>query len=223
MGGIRFTTLRGATSLPGLYAVGECSAVSIHGANRLGGNSLVETIVFGKIVGDQISRDLAKSTEPRPENATQQLSEARDFLEKLTRQQGNRSVWEIRDAMRKIMMTHFGIFRNKTKMEEGLSMIRKLKVDINQASIREKKLSFNEALVAFVELKHQLTLAEAVARAAIMREESRGSHYRTDYLKRDDANWLCHIVVSLNEKGELSFRKQPVRLLPTYPIMERAY
>lgn len=223
MGGIRFATSRGTTSLPGLYAVGECAAISIHGANRLGGNSLVETIVFGKIVGDQISQDLPELKTPKPENARQQIREVQDFLGKLTRQQGSLSVWEIRDNMRTIMTSHFGIFREKTQMLEGLSMIRKLKADISKASIKEKKLSFNEAIVAFVELKYQLTIAEAVAQAAIMREESRGSHYRTDYPKRDDANWLCHIIVSLGEKGELSFRKQPVRLLPTYPIMERAY
>ncbi len=223
MGGIRCETIGGTTKLAGFYAVGECSSISIHGANRLGGNSLLETIVFGKIVGQQISKDLPTLSQPSYEIIEPHLAGARQELRALLEQTGNQTVPAIRKELGDIMNSHFGVFRTKTEMQTGLEKILSLQQRFTKISIQNKDLVYNQSLIGLVELKHQLCLSEAVARAALLREESRGAHYRSDFVSRDDEHWLVHLVVSLTKERALEFRKEPVRLLSKYPIQERKY
>ncbi len=223
MGGIRCETPEGTTALKGLYAVGECSSISVHGANRLGGNSLLETVVFGKIVGQRVSKDLKLLSKVDTPIADQRRAAGERKINQLLSQVGSRSLIEIRRELGEIMNTHFGVFRIQNEMTEGLEKLLKLHQKYNEISINDKSPKFNQTLVGVLELEYQLILAEVVARAALMREESRGAHYRLDYPKRDDPNWLCHIVVGMNLQKELVFRKAPVRLLPNYPIKERTY
>jgi succinate dehydrogenase / fumarate reductase flavoprotein subunit len=223
MGGIRCTSPQGNTAVPGLYTVGECSAVSIHGANRLGGNSLLETVVFGKIVGSQITKELKKQPTPNKEIALDQLTHVQSKLEKLLKQEGKHNVMDIRRELQDIMTQHFGVFRTQSEMEEGLAKIINLEPKYKEITIKDKNLFYNQALVAVLELKYQLRLAEVVARSALQREESRGAHFRIDFPKRRDSAWLTHQVVKLDETNTLVFRKEPVTLLKAYPVKERVY
>ncbi len=223
MGGIRCETPNGNTALKGLYAVGECSSVSVHGANRLGGNSLLETVVFGKLVGLQVAQDIDQIPEVESELAAKHLKEGKSRVERLLSQKGTSSLSEIRSELGLIMNDHFGVFRNHRQMKEGLKRIMKLRINYENIEITEKQPMFNQTLVGTLELEYQLILAEVVARAAYMRDESRGAHYRIDFPNRNDTNWLFHIVVGMNKQRELGFRKVSVKILPDYPIKERAY
>ncbi len=223
MGGIRCTSLEGTTAIKGLYAVGECSSVSIHGANRLGGNSLLETVVFGKVVGSQISKDLKKIEPPNEEKAIIFLEEAKAEINQLLTQKGKLNVMDIRQQLQAIMTTHFGVFRTRDMMKEGLAKIIDLEPKYREITIKDKNLFYNQALIAVLELKYQLRLAEIVAKAALMREESRGAHFRIDFPKRNDENWLVHLVASLDEYGSVQLHKEKVRVLKRYPVTEREY
>jgi succinate dehydrogenase / fumarate reductase flavoprotein subunit len=223
MGGIRCDTPDGTTAVEGLYAVGECSSISIHGANRLGGNSLIETVVFGKIVGHRVSQDISQLPKTNKKVTREKLDAIKIKISKVLEQKGPNSIEKTRSTLGEIMDVHFGVFRDKPTMQEGLEQILKLRESLNNTTITDKNLLFNQTLVGMLELEYQLILAEVVARAALMREESRGAHYRVDYPEREDQQWLNHIVVKMNEQKELIFRTEPVRLLPDYPIRERAY
>ena len=223
MGGIRCDTPDGTTAVEGLYAVGECSSISVHGANRLGGNSLLETVVFGKIVGHRVSQDISQLPKINKKAAREKLDVIKTKITKLLEQKGPNSLDTMRSKLGDIMDTHFGVFRDKQTMQEGLEQIIKLRESLNNITIADKNLMFNQTIIGVLELEYQLILAEVVGRAALMREESRGAHYRVDYPKRDDQKWLNHIVVKMDKQKELIFRTEPVRLLPDYPVKERAY
>ncbi len=223
MGGIRCSTIGGTTALPGLYAVGEASSFSIHGANRLGGNSLLETIVFGKEVGQQIVKDLVKLRQPDPSIAKTELDTANTILEKVLQQKGHHSLMDIRENLRQIMIEHFGVYRNQSQMEKGLTQINELEPHVFDIELKAKEVALNQSLLGLLELRHQIRLAKVVALSAINRTESRGAHFRTDYPDRNDKEWLVHQVVTLNTQGDLVFQQEPVRLLPKYPVKERAY
>ena len=199
MGGID-VDVNGASTLPGLYAAGECACVSVHGANRLGGNSLVETVVFGRLVAEKIIKDVADITPPDDASAKEAVTRVNARIDGILRREGGERVVMIRDMMTDTMSSKFGIFRDEQQMQQGLGEIKKMQERISHVSPQNKERQLNQALVRFLELEGMILLAEAVARGALAREESRGSHTRTDYPERDDRNFLRHTLVGLRDE-----------------------
>ncbi len=219
MGGID-VDINGATSIPGLYAAGECACISVHGANRLGGNSLLETVVFGRLVAEKMIEDVRKISLPNDKSVETSMQNVDDKIESIIQRKGE-NFFNIRDKMTRTMFNKFGIFREEKKMQEGLHEIKKMQNRIHHVSPNNKDRKLNQALVRFLELEGMLLLAEAVAVGALAREESRGSHYRTDYPERDDLKFLKHSLVYL-ENDKMHFSYKPVKLTMFKP-KERVY
>lgn len=218
MGGIRVDSAC-ASPIQGFFAAGECAAVSVHGANRLGGNSLLETVVFGRVAGRSAAA-YAKDHDfaPLPASALQAQEERRRVL---FASSGKERVHVLRDAMQAAMNEHFHIFRDKINMEQGLAKIRDLRGRFGDIAIGDHTMVYNTALTEAYELDAMLDLAEIIAVSALARTESRGAHARTDYKDRDDKKWLMHTVAHPTPAGpKLSY--QPVTMGKFEP-MERVY
>lgn len=194
----------------GLYAVGECACVSVHGANRLGSNSLLDLVVFGKVAGDKMVKEVAsKQTHKRlPEDAGE-MTLAR--IARLENQQAGETVAEVGAAMRKTMQTNCGVFRFPDLLEEGVSAIDEIAKRAEHIQIKDKSKVFNTARVEALELDNLIEVAVATMHAAHNRKESRGAHAREDFSERDDENWLTH---SLYYKKDHQLVYKPVRLKP---------
>jgi succinate dehydrogenase / fumarate reductase flavoprotein subunit len=203
MGGVK-TTIRGETAIAGLYAAGECACVSVHGANRLGGNSLLETIVFGRRAGAQAA-EYATTVKPRAlPDTTLRQEEAR--LRRLMDNRGPERAWQVRDALGTVMSTNLGIFRTKQSMTDALRQVRELKARAESVVLQDRGHIFNSDLVQALELSSLAEIAETIVAGALAREESRGAHYRSDFPKRDDARWLRHtLAVRTPEGPQLSY------------------
>jgi succinate dehydrogenase / fumarate reductase flavoprotein subunit len=220
MGGID-VDIDGATPVRGLYAAGECACISVHGANRLGGNSLLETVVFGRLVAESIIRDIPSLPPPAVTLVEAAMQEIDERIGQILDRRGALPLITVIDAMKQTMFERFGIFRDGPGMQEGLSGIKKLQAQVPQVSPANKERAANQALIRYLELEGMLLLAETVARGARAREESRGSHTRTDYPARDDSRFLAHTRVTLRD-GRLEISFTPVRLGMFEP-KERVY
>ena len=195
------------TSISGFYACGECSCISVHGANRLGGNSLLETVVFGKIAGEN-AKDYASSTGFPDSDIIERAveEEIRTISNLLGREEGE-VFFKIRDELKDEMDEKVGIFRNEENLILALGKIRELRQRFRNVYVRDKGTAFNQELVNVIQLDGMLEISEAVCLGAIARKESRGSHFRTDYPSRDDENWLKHTLVTLTPEGmKLDYR-----------------
>ncbi len=221
MGGIR--TDMTTTSLPGLYAVGECSSVGIHGANRLGSNSLAELVVFGKVAG-QKAAEYAAATPNSDFNKLQQQGEALiDEVEKLRQAQGKEKVSTLRKTMCETMENAFGIYRQQSEMQQGLDKITELKQRFSDIKIEDKSRVFNTELLMAFELKASLDVAETIALSSLNRKESRGAHQRLDeYNQRNDTDYLQHSLVTFQHDGQPQLSYEPVNIT-RYPPGVRAY
>ncbi len=207
----------------GFYAVGECACVSVHGANRLGCNSLLDLLVFGREAGKQIIEDLKAHPHvlPLPADAGE-FSQAR--LARLDNQTGGESVAEVGDAMRRVMQKHCGVFRFPELMAEGVAQIKQVAARVGTTQINDKSRVFNTARIEALELDNLIEVAQATMIAAEARKESRGAHAREDFSERDDVNWLKH---SLYFKENYRLDYKPVRLKPltvdSFPLKARVY
>ncbi|NTV00260.1 MAG: FAD-binding protein [Methanoregulaceae archaeon] len=220
MGGID-VDIRGATRLPGLYAAGECACVSVHGANRLGGNSLLETGVFGKLVGEAMAADLRERKAPDSSLVEDACRGEEERIRGIIQKDGGTSLFAVLDQLKTVMSGKFGLFREREQMESGLLEILVLKEKASDISIGDKGKIFNQALVRFLELEGMLLLAEVVAQGALARKESRGSHTRTDYPARDDVHFLSHTLAGLDDgRVTLEYRLVQPGL---FPLQERSY
>jgi succinate dehydrogenase / fumarate reductase flavoprotein subunit len=195
MGGVDCNT-RCETSIKGLYAAGECACISVHGANRLGGNSLLETLVFGKIAGEQAGL-LAKSIQ-REEAGDTIFQEAertqKAHMQDLFEGSGDEDPSIIREEMRSLMVDNVFLFRNKKGLEEASSKLQKLKTRASKLRPIAGHRVYNLDLIRTIELEEMLELGEVIVASALSREESRGSHVRLDFPKRDDAHFLKHTL-----------------------------
>jgi len=194
----------------GLYAVGECACVSVHGANRLGSNSLLDLVVFGKAAGDKMVGDIKRGQahKPLPENAAD-MTLAR--INRLNNQQSGESVTEVGADMRKSMQTNCGVFRFPDLLDEGVSAIDEIADRTQRLQIKDKSKVFNTARIEALELDNLMDVAMATMHTAHNRKESRGAHAREDFSERDDENWLTH---SLYYKNDHKLVYKPVRLKP---------
>lgn len=220
MGGID-VDIKGATSLTGLYAAGECACISVHGANRLGGNSLLETVVFGRLVADKIIEDINNFPEPGFEQVKLAMEEIDTRIRQILEKNEGGHLFSKMDEMKKMMFNKFGIFRDKGTMNKGFLKIKKMQDMISHITIGNKERAVNQALIRFFELEGMLLLAEVIAVGALEREESRGSHTRTDFPERDDSRFLKHTIVTLQD-GKLRVSHMPVKLGMFEP-KERVY
>ncbi|PYM18135.1 MAG: fumarate reductase (quinol) flavoprotein subunit [Candidatus Rokuibacteriota bacterium] len=221
MGGIS-TDITGKTSLDGLYAAGEAACVSINGANRLGSNSLTELLVFGARAGRSAARHALERAAPRSNPLAQLASDERRRLDqRFLRVDGREKIADIREEMQKAMESGCGIYRDRATMEATCQTLAKLRERFAHISLADKDAVFNTELIAALELECTLEVAETVARSALAREESRGSHTRTDFPKRDDARFLKHSLAYRTPDGP-RIEYLPVTIT-RWPPEERKY
>jgi len=207
------------TVMPGLYAAGECACVSVHGANRLGTNSLLDLIVFGKHAGLQAAEyALGADFQPLPANPQ---DFARSQLEAIRNSHGDEKAFTLGNEMKSIMFDEVGVFRTAEGMKRALAKVRELRERLHHVRPPDPGKIFNTELIGTWELGNLLELAEITTVSALARQESRGGHAREDFPKRDDANWLKHTLAWMDEK-DIRLGCKPVAITKYQP-KERVY
>ncbi|MEW5900120.1 MAG: FAD-dependent oxidoreductase [Acidobacteriota bacterium] len=222
MGGIDVDE-RCASSLEGFYAAGECACVSVHGANRLGGNSLLDTVVFGRIAGEEASNYVRGSAAPEAgdKNLLAEASAEKEKFNAWMKRTSGEAAHQLLARVKLIMSGKLGLFRAKRELEEALEGIRGIREDYGRAYLPGQCLRYSQVLVNLIEFGYMLDLSEAIVLGALRREETRGSHFRLDFPQRNDAEWLKHTLISLKAgRPEVSYRE--VRITK-YSPEERKY
>jgi succinate dehydrogenase / fumarate reductase flavoprotein subunit len=209
--------------IPGLYAIGECACVSVHGANRLGGNSLLDLVVFGRAAGLHISEHL-ESVELVGQMVKEvDLELAMSRLNSWNTKKAGESVSKIRHELQRTMQSDFGVFRKGQFMEAGIKKLQSLRERLQFASLTDTSTVFNTARVEALELDNLMVVALATAHSALARTESRGAHAREDFPSRNDAEWLKHTLYFAND----TIKYRPVNMTPltrtAFPPTERTY
>jgi len=201
MGGIPTDINGRVLGVSGLFAAGECACVSVHGANRLGGNSLLEAIVFGRRAGISAVRYVKKAAIGGVSPRT--LDSIEHEFYGLAEMDGSESVADIKNDLQTVMTGKCGIFRDSRKLAEAVKETRILRERFNNIGISDRGMIFNTEMMEALELRNLLDFSEVIAASALAREESRGAHYRTDHPERDDAGWLKHTLAYRSETGPL--------------------
>jgi succinate dehydrogenase flavoprotein subunit len=219
MGGVK-TDVNGATSIPGLYAAGEVACVSVHGGNRLGANSLLDTLIFGRRSGQHAAARAKQIELGRPVQSALRDAE-REVAELVGRERGSRRVSELRRELGETMDQHVAVFRTEDGIQTALETVKRLQEEATTAYIDDRGTVFNQDVMGAIELGFMLDCAECTCVAALHRTESRGAQYRTDYPERNDDEWLKHITVTRDDEGpEISY--SPVTITQWQPA-ERTY
>ena len=221
MGGIP-TNVDGETPLPGLFAAGECACVSVHGANRLGGNSLLETVVFGARAGRKASQKakICKSG-PRHTLFQEHLRVFQSELVEIFERKATEPCFQLREEMKSLMTYQVGMFRKESQLKMARERIIELKKRLLNVGVKQRDLAFNCEFIQYWELEGMLHLADVIVEGALAREESRGSHFRTDYPHRDDGHWLRHTLAYKTPEGPRFDYKEVT--ITSYLPKERAY
>ncbi|MEO9274903.1 succinate dehydrogenase flavoprotein subunit [Marinomonas sp. 5E14-1] len=209
--------------IDGLYACGEAACVSVHGANRLGGNSLLDLVVFGRAVGLHVKKSLDEGFDSLDASETDiEIAMAR--LNRLNTTAGGESVAKVREDLQRVMQLYFGVFRDGDAMQKGLAQLQEIRQRVENLHLEDKSQAFNTARIEALELENLLEVAEATAVPAEFRKESRGAHARNDFTERDDENWLKH---SLFHPVDKKVTKRDVNFAPktmeAFPPKVRSY
>jgi succinate dehydrogenase / fumarate reductase flavoprotein subunit len=205
MGGVK-TDSDGRTTIPGLYAAGEVACVSVHGGNRLGANSLLDTLVFGRRSGEHAASQATQM--PMPSAESSWLSDAeKDVAAIIDRPDGGRRIGAIKNELGETMNEYVAVFRDADGLAKALEVVQRLKEEAARAPIDDRGTVFNQDVIAHIELGYMLDVAETIVIASQERKESRGAQYRLDFPERDDEQWLKHIDISLNggERPQVSY------------------
>jgi succinate dehydrogenase / fumarate reductase flavoprotein subunit len=220
MGGVK-TDVWGATSIPGLYAAGEVACVSVHGGNRLGANSLLDTLIFGRRSGEHAAQRAAGMSAPRASRAA--LADERRMIAGIIgREGGGRRISAIKDELGTMMNEKCAVFRTAQGLAEAHETIRRLKEEASVAAIDDRGSVFNQDVLAALELEYMLDVAECIVVGAIERKESRGAQFRLDFPERNDDEWLKHITLSVNGADAPQISYTPVTMTQWEP-QERTY
>jgi succinate dehydrogenase / fumarate reductase flavoprotein subunit len=209
----------GGTPLPGLFAAGECACVSVHGANRLGCNSLLDTLVFGRRTGVAMRDFIQTIKAPKPSDAFRKKAESR--VAELLATEGPEQIGAVMTELQHTMMEHVSVFRHAEGLQAALSKIGELKERSTRISIQDRGSCFNRNLLEVIELGHMLDLAEVITLGALSRRESRGAHWREDFPQRDDEKFLHHTMVR-RSGGAPEIFSRPVAITRFQP-RERTY
>ena len=203
--------------IPGLFSVGEAACVSVHGANRLGGNSLLDLVVFGRAAGLHINEAL-KSGGGVADADKDDIDGALHSLNKLNESTSGHEVSSVKRELQEVMQNYFGVFRRGDYMEKGVSALEEIREKIDNLHLQDKSAAFNTNRVEAIELKNLFEVAEATAISSLQRTESRGAHAREDYPDRDDENWLCHSLYDPTSKilgkRKVNFEPNQVEAFP---------
>jgi succinate dehydrogenase / fumarate reductase flavoprotein subunit len=216
------TDVWGATPIPGLYAAGEVACVSVHGGNRLGANSLLDTLIFGRRSGEHAAKRARAMAMPTPSRAS--LRDEQQMIAAIVgRERGSgRRVSEIKDELGEMMNEKCAVFRDEAGLTEAHSIIRRLKEEAKIASIDDRGTVFNQDVLGAIELGYMLDVAECIVVGALERKESRGAQFRLDFPKRNDDEWLKHINLSMNGGDAPKVSYSPVTIT-RYEPQERTY
>lgn len=216
------------TVVSGLYAIGEAACVSVHGANRLGGNSLLEIVVFGRACGNRVMRRLREHRYHPPLHPDCW----KDGVMRVERwlsvgcEKEPVKLSELRARMQRIMQDHFSVYRTEEVMREGVDLMKEVAADLEKVCIEDRNRIFNTELVEALELENLIKLARVTAAGALARQESRGAHARDDYPERDDAQWMKHTLAAIKD-GKVELTYKPVRTEPmtvkSFPPKKRVY
>ncbi len=212
--------------IPGLYAVGECACVSVHGANRLGGNSLTDLVVFGRAAGLHVEEALKKDQLHLQSVNSDVVDTALARLHRWNTEKNGENFMTIREEIRAVMQNDFGVFRTGQYMEQGLKKLEELNQRLKHASMHDFSQVFNTTRVEALEVENLMAVARATALAALTRTESRGAHCREDYPKRDDAQWIKHsLYFDEGTVGRMDYRPVNMKPLTVEPFQpkERVY
>src|SRR5919109_32064 len=220
MGGVK-TDVWGATEIPGLYAAGEVACVSVHGGNRLGANSLLDTLIFGRRAGEHAAERALGMAAPKPSQSAL-ADERRAIADIIGREGGGRRISEIKDELGTMMNEKCAVFRTADGLEEAYAVIRRLKEEASVAAIDDRGSVFNQDVLAAIELDYMLDVAECIVVGAIERRESRGAQFRLDFPERNDDDWLKHINLSVNGGEAPRISYSPVTMTQWEP-QERVY
>jgi succinate dehydrogenase / fumarate reductase flavoprotein subunit len=220
MGGID-TDATGRTAVENFYAAGECACVSVHGANRLGGNSLADTVIFGRLVAEDINARDHGGFQPEPSVLEEHLQRQSRRVDRIFARERGIPHSRIRDELRQLCAEKMGVFRREDELAQAVARLDELREQYRQVCCRTPLGPYHMEILHVLELESLLWLGEIIARGALARQESRGSHFRTDYPVRDDARWLKHTLARLDgEEIALSYREVDVSL---YAPKERTY
>ena len=221
MGGIK-TDVDGETGVPGLYAAGECANVSVHGANRLGANSLLDTVVFGRRSAEKAS-DYVKTVSNEEIPTKSYVEKDLKRIKNIMNSDGNLRVSEVRNEMAEAMTKGIGVFRDQKSMEYAKSVVDQTKIKYRDSiKIDNKGKEYNTDLLFALELGNMIDCAESIVHGALTRKESRGAHFRTDLTDRNDKDWLKHTLVYKDLEGEISIKTPDVTITQWQPV-ERVY